>query len=115
MPRFAILQHDHLFLHWDLLLEDGGSCRTWRLLAEPVAGLTVSADRIADHRLVYLDYEGPVSGDRGTVARFDAGTFAWIADEGANIEVELAGSRLAGRCTIRQLPDGCQVRFDARL
>ncbi len=27
--RFAILNHDHPFLHWDLLLEDGDRCRTW--------------------------------------------------------------------------------------
>ena len=51
MPRFAILTHDHPFLHWDLLLEDGESCRTWRLLLEPAAGIAVQAERIADHRL----------------------------------------------------------------
>jgi hypothetical protein len=113
MPRFAILTHDHPFLHWDLLLEDGESCRTWRLLSEPAPGQTIPAEPIANHRLLYLDYEGPVSGDRGTVTRFDAGTFEWLADEPSNVEVALSGGRLKGRCSIERPPGECRVRFNA--
>jgi hypothetical protein len=111
MPRFAILAHDHPFPHWDFLLEDGERCRTWRLLAEPAPGETIPAERIADHRLHYLDYEGPVSGNRGAVVRFDSGTFEWIADERPNIELELFGSRVAGRCRIEQIGNESRVRF----
>lgn len=100
MPHFAILTHDHPFPHWDFLLEDGPACRTWRLLEEPAAGRSVPAEPIADHRLHYLTYEGPVSGGRGTVARWDAGTFEWIASEPDRVEVELAGAQLRGRCHI---------------
>lgn len=75
MPRYVILTHDHPFPHWDLMLEDGGVLRTWRLLAEPAAGQVVRAEQLADHRLAYLDYEGPVSGGRGSVARWDHGTY----------------------------------------
>lgn len=75
MPRYVILTHDHPFLHWDLMLEDAGVLRTWRLLEEPAAGRTVRAERLADHRLAYLDYEGPVSGGRGNVAQWDHGTY----------------------------------------
>jgi len=113
MPRFAILTHNHPFLHWDLLLEDGESCQTWRLMLKPAEGIAVPAERIADHRLVYLDYEGPVSGDRGTVTRFDAGTFEWLANESSHVEVELFGSRLNGRCTIEPNSGECRVRFSA--
>lgn len=28
-----------------------------------------------EHRRLYLDYEGPISGDRGSVRRVDAGTY----------------------------------------
>lgn len=100
MPRFAILKHDHPFVHWDLLLEDGESCQTWRLMLEPAAGIAVPAERIADHRLVYLDYEGPVSGDRGSVTRFDAGHFEWKHKADKAVEVNLFGSHITSGCTL---------------
>ena len=96
MPRFVILEHDWPARHWDLLLEAGAVLRAWRLLAEPGAGVAVPAQPNADHRLLYLDYEGPVSGDRGTVSRWDAGTFDWVADEPDRVTVEFAGVKLSG-------------------
>jgi DNA polymerase Ligase (LigD) len=93
MPRFVILAHDWPTLHWDLLLEDGDVLLSWRLLAEPKASATIPVERIADHRKLYLDYEGPVSGDRGTVTRWDAGTFEWIEKE---IAARLKGFRITG-------------------
>src|SRR5436305_12258768 len=63
MTRYVILAHDHPFLHWDLMLEHDGSLRTWRLATPPVADQDVAAEELADHRLAYLDYEGPVSGN----------------------------------------------------
>jgi hypothetical protein len=75
MPRYVILTHDHPFPHWDFMLEDGSVLRTWRLLAQPAAGQIVRAEKLPDHRLAYLDYEGPVSGGRGVVARWDYGTY----------------------------------------
>ncbi len=75
MPRYAILRHDWPVPHLDLLLEAGPVLRAWRLAAEPVAGVWVPAEPNADHRLMYLDYEGPVSGGRGSVSRWAAGTF----------------------------------------
>ena len=92
--RFAILRHDWPVLHFDLLLEAGDACRTWRLFSEPVAW-PVAVERIADHRLHYLSYEGPVSGDRGSVKRWDFGTY--IADGDA---IYLDGERLQGRFRI---------------
>ena len=94
MPRFALLTHDHPVPHWDLLLEEGAACATWRLSAEPGPGRAVPAERIADHRLHYLTHEGPVSGDRGTVARWDAGGYVRV--DAAT--VKLSGTRVCGRC-----------------
>ena len=79
MPRFVVLAHDWPSPHWDFLAESGGVLRAWRLLAEPAAGAEVPAEPNADHRLAYLDYEGPVSGGRGRVARWAAGTCEWLA------------------------------------
>ncbi len=75
MPRYAILAHDWPTPHFDLLLEADGVLKSWRLLAEPTPGVTVPATPNADHRVVYLDYEGPVSGGRGTVARYASGEY----------------------------------------
>jgi hypothetical protein len=99
VPRFVVLEHDHPSLHWDFMLEAGGVLRTWRLSALPEAGRAVAAAASFDHRLAYLDYEGPVSGGRGQVRRRDAGTFEWLRDEPGRIAVRLVGHHL--RRTVR--------------
>ena len=85
MPRFAILEHDWPSLHWDFLLECRAAFSEPVVLAEPAPGSEASVEPIGDHRLLYLDYEGPVSGNRGTVKCWDAGTFEWIADTAERI------------------------------
>ncbi|HVS36953.1 MAG TPA: DNA polymerase ligase N-terminal domain-containing protein [Gemmataceae bacterium] len=96
MPRFAVLQHDRPPLHWDVFLEQDGVLRSWRLAAPPQAGAVVDAEPALDHRLAYLEYEGPVSGGRGSVTRWDGGTFEWKAQEADRVVVYLAGYRLRG-------------------
>jgi hypothetical protein len=96
MPRFVILEHDWPALHWDLMLEVGDVLFTWRLAAPPVPARAVAAEKTADHRKMYLDYEGPVSGGRGTVTRWDAGTFEWLEDVDKCKVVRLAGQRVSG-------------------
>jgi len=73
--RFAVLRHDHPFLHWDLLLEDGAEAATWRLLRQPVAGEPIAAEPLAPHRLLYLSYAGAVSGGRGHVSPLATGSW----------------------------------------
>ncbi len=73
MPRFVILTHDWPFPHWDLMLEEEGKLLTWRLLDEPRLGDPLRIEKSADHRLEYLDYCGPVSGNRGAVDHWDSG------------------------------------------
>src|SRR5262249_16221435 len=111
MPRFAILTHDHPHLHWDFLLEAGEALRAWRLDGELEIGGGASAMALPDHRLIYLDYEGPVSGGRGTVTRWDSGTYEaerWEPDE---IQVTLRGERILGQITLRQV-DGTKWRLE---
>lgn len=107
MPRFVILEHDHPSLHWDLMLETGAVLWTWRLAAPPrQAGERIAAERIGDHRKAYLEYEGPVSGGRGTVRRWDAGE--WETAEGSPGEtaggwaVRLCGERFRGTLTLER-------------
>jgi hypothetical protein len=111
MPRFVILAHDHPAPHWDLLLEAGPVLRSWRLLAPLGAGAEVPAEPIPDHRLFYLDYEGPVSGGRGSVSRVDAGDFSWEEDTATRVVVSLAGTRFHGRLVVETRPTGYEARF----
>jgi hypothetical protein len=99
MPRYVILEHDFPVRHWDFMLESGDGLRTWRLAAPPRPGATVAAEPLSDHRRAYLDYEGPVSGGRGTVTRWDAGTYRW-EETAEGVAMYLEGSRLRGRAHI---------------
>jgi hypothetical protein len=106
MPRFVILEHDHPVLHWDLMLEVGDVLRTWRLAAAPAPGGEVRAEALGNHRHLYLDYEGPVSGNRGHVHRWDAGSFTGEVDEPDRIVVHLEGQRSRGTAVLRRGLDG---------
>jgi hypothetical protein len=101
MQRYVILEHDHPQLHWDLMLEHGDALRTWRLAAPPCAGLDIAATALAEHRLAYLDYEGPVSGNRGTVKRWDHGRYAATVAE--VLHLQLHGERVAGQAVLKQI------------
>ena len=81
MPsRFCILLHDHPFLHWDFLIEKDDHAQSWRLLIQPVCGVPIPAEPLPPHRLLYLDYEGPVSHNRGEVTRVAEGTYQVISE-----------------------------------
>lgn len=113
MPRFVILEHDHPSLHWDFMLEEGGALQTWRLPAPPGTALTVlAAERIGDHRLAYLDYEGPVSGGRGSVKRWDTGTFELLCPAADPRVLRLTGARWYGNVTISVRDGCCQFTFE---
>jgi hypothetical protein len=96
MPRFVVLEHDWPERHWDFLLEAGESLRAWRLLLEPGPGRDVDAESNFDHRVIYLEFEGPLSGGRGSVTRWDAGSFEWMRNESDAVVVQLRGAKLSG-------------------
>lgn len=108
--RFVILRHECPAdaprpTHWDVMLEHAGALMTWALAEFPRSGQTIDALRLADHRLVYLDYEGEVSAGRGSVARYDRGPFTFIEHGVDGIVAELAGETLRGRLTLRRVSD----------
>jgi hypothetical protein len=110
MPRFVILRHEFAAAqagraHWDLMFEQGSSLRTWAIASDPIAADGADARALADHRLAYLEYEGPISGDRGTVTRWDQGEYRLERDEGGQWIAALAGARMQGRITIERLDD----------
>jgi hypothetical protein len=62
----------------------------------------VLAEALADHRLAYLNYEGPVSGNRGRVVRWDTGEFDWRQDETDQVIVDLHGGRIQGQLLLER-------------
>jgi hypothetical protein len=76
--RYVVLHHTGIDRpHYDLMFERNPheALATVRCSDWPPADGTVF-ERIGDHRRSYLDYEGPVSGNRGDVARIEAGVYS---------------------------------------
>ena len=110
MPRFVILRHEmppgsSRGTHFDLMLEVGGVLRTWFFPELPVPGMLIQAEALPDHRLAYLDYEGPVAGNRGSVSRVGEGEYEVLVESTGLWHVRLAGKGLSGRLELRQLED----------
>jgi hypothetical protein len=107
MPRFVVLRHELPLgsarpSHWDLMFEVGGALRTWAIESSPEDWHAEPGEALplADHRLAYLDYEGAISDGRGTVARWDEGSYGLVCDTRGEWVVDLAGARLRGRLTL---------------
>lgn len=94
MPR-AVLLHHRLpdgSSHYDWMIQrvddPAGSLVTFRVWERIDLGGVVSfdAERLADHRAEYLDYEGVVSGGRGEVVRIARGEIEIVRDEPRRFE-----------------------------
>ncbi len=84
--RFVLLRHEmpagaDRRSHFDLMLENEDRLWTWSLDEFPNIGDTVDATRLSDHRKIYLEYEGEVSDNRGTVSRVLSGIYEPIKEE----------------------------------
>lgn len=100
--RFVVLEHRWNGVHWDFMLEYDGTLRTWALDAPIVAGEESPARALPDHRIAYLEYEGPISGDRGSVSRLDEGVYVpleWTED---CVRARLEGRQLVGEVVLRR-------------
>ena len=110
MPRFFILYHetppgDQRPAHWDFMLETVDVLRTWALAEVPRVGGAIDAAALGDHRLAYLDYEGPLSQDRGRVTRWDGGQYDLERSGEGELRVHLRGAKLQCRATLTRAAD----------
>lgn len=83
--RFVLLFHqytpgDERADHWDLMLEHEGQLLTWALAEQPAPGKNIIAKALDDHRIEYLELEGEISHDRGSVSRVTSGVYRWKQD-----------------------------------
>ena len=51
---------------------------------------------------MYLEYEGPVSGNRGNVRRWEAGTYVKEEESADRLTVTLVGARGNGKAILRK-------------
>jgi len=114
MPRFVILRHEPApdtpqRLHWDFMLEAEQVLRTWALAERPSPGVRICATRLPDHRLVYLDYEGPVSANRGCVRRWDQGSYEVVNDSPSQTTVRLAGEQIHAIAMLTRAADDSRL------
>lgn len=108
MPRFVVLSHDtppdyDRPAHFDLMLEAGPALRTWALPRWPAAGEALPCEVLSDHRLAYLDYEGPIAGGRGEVTRHEAGEYEIVKETSETLVLRISGQRLKGMLTLKRL------------
>lgn len=64
--------------------------------------------QLPDHRSSYLEYEGPVSGGRGTVSRVESGTYEVLRESADELSVRLTGVAAQGDLTITREAPGSQ-------
>jgi len=91
-----------------LMLEHGEVLLTWQLLANPVGAgtLPIPATPIADHRKAYLEYEGPLSGDRGEVQRVAVGAVEITDLCASRCEFRLTSARIEGEFVLARGGEG---------
>ncbi len=118
---FALLKHDtrqcdpavaEPGLHWDLLIEfpDQDRLPTWQLAADPTETANpITARRIPDHRRLYLDYEGEITGGRGTVRRIDRGHVQIVDTDLEHLVINFAGTHLRGSYLLETTPAGPSI------
>lgn len=102
--------------HWDLFWQDGSNLRAWALDEPPAPAVRCRALALPPHRLDYLDYEGPVSGGRGSVRRHDRGACELLVDTPQEVIVRLRGVRFCGTVSLRATGDAWEAvcRTDER-
>jgi len=75
--RYVVLHHTGIDQpHFDVMVETapGGALSTWRAPSWPLKTGDILQE-LPPHRREYLDYEGPLSNNRGAVRRVAGGTW----------------------------------------
>ena len=88
MNKWVLLEHkvyspNSLDIHYDLLVENGIDCLTWKLLKLPLINqASIKIFKQPNHRLVWLSrIEHELSDNRGYVKRIDHGIFKKVSDK----------------------------------
>ena len=99
MKKFVIQKHTKGHeTHWDLMLQVADALQTYRLDLPPekISDQPVTAIRIFDHPLKFLEYQGPVNKGKGIVQIADTGTYHVVKTESQSQWLEINGKVLKG-------------------
>lgn len=117
MRQFVILRHTMPAdagrpSHWDLMFELGESgLSTWAVNEPPDKVGDQLAAQLSDHRVFYLDYEGPIPLNRGEVARWDRGECEVLIHEPRCVQFHLLGASVRGTATFTMDDGAWTYRF----
>lgn len=104
--RFVIHEHSTADgTHWDLMLETENVLETFRLDINPhqIIQSCANAEKIHDHPLKFLTYQGPVQNGKASVKIIDSGTYTILHQTNEKIEMYFAGQILSSRFTLTLL------------
>lgn len=123
MARFVVLHHSpgaglqrSETPHLDWLFEVEGTLRAFATdIFDPLQATEKEATRLADHRIMYLDFEGEISGGRGHVVQRLAGTYESHVDNSESFTARITWEHdreqvRADVAFYRNLPD--DLRFN---
>jgi hypothetical protein len=97
--QFVVQEHRRTAdVHWDMMLEGEESLATYRfpLPLEKIAADPVVVEKIFDHDLKFLVYEGPVNNGLGTVRIVDSGVFETLVNTERMLRLRMEGKILCG-------------------
>ena len=94
-------------VHWDLMLQSGEILLTFRLNRPPEKSLeqALNAERIKDHPLKFLTYQGSVNQGRGRVKPTESGTYTVEHQSNSQIDLSLNGQILQGDFLLTHVRD----------
>lgn len=102
---FVILEHQTpRDIHWDLMIQQGQTLWTWRMPAEclPIEK-PVALERIEDHPLRFLTYQGAVQNHTGAVRQVEKGIAAVHRQTDGQIDLTFQSSKLNGAFALRRI------------
>lgn len=116
--KFVIQEHTTpRGIHWDLMLESDGVLLTLRLEEPPAVALerSIRAQKIFDHPIRFLTYEGPVQQGTGQVRIIDRGFYQDRVQAGKSWHLGFDGETLSGDFLLTQIEDDlwyftCELR-----
>ena len=106
--NFVIQEHTTPHgVHWDFMLEMENALWTWRLSTPPaeIKNETIGAERIHDHPLKFLTYEGPVQYGTGQVTIADKGIYSLTKRLENSLLIDIKGKKIKGEFALCKAKD----------
>lgn len=106
--HYVILEHTTpRDIHFDFMLETGGILSTWRINIPPdeLKTTPTKAEKIFDHPIKFLTYQGPVNKGTGNVTTVDKGTYSIINQTGDKLKIRIKANILDGAYTLTKITE----------